>query len=112
MMCMSVATTARQVIHSVLCAQAGFAPFLLVSHCSAHKGALASSAMATVPLFEQVVHMCGDVYGYIGASPKMVSVDGYVLCCHAAPLLNYLLLVGCPAESVHSALCMCSVLPS
>ena len=79
---MSVATTVRQVIHSVLCAQAGF------------------------------VHMCGDVYGYIGASPKMVSVDGNVLCCHAAPLLNYLLLVGCPAESVHSALCMCSVLPS
>jgi hypothetical protein len=54
---------------------------MVVSHCSAHKGALAMMALATVPLFEQVVHVCGDVYGYIGASPKMVSVDGNVLCC-------------------------------
>ena len=50
------------------------APFIQRSHCSAHKGSLASKAVASVDLFKQVEAVLSDVYNFLSASPKMVRV--------------------------------------
>lgn len=56
------------------------APFIQRSHCSAHKGSLASKAVASVELFKQVEALVGDVYNFLSASPKMVRKS----CCSLA----------------------------